>query len=942
MKNNFKSTLNLPETSFSMRGNLAQKEPKIIQKWKDDNLYKLIRNAKKDKPLFILHDGPPYANGNLHMGHAVNKIIKDIIIKAKGLSGFDSPYIPGWDCHGLPIELKVEEKIGKPNHTVSDETFRKACRTYVTEQIKIQKKDFIRMGVLGDWNHSYLTMDFSTEANIIRLLATIISKGYIVRGDKPVYWCIKCCSALSDAEVEYQLKYSPAIDVFFYAKDREKIKSLFKVINVRGPIGLVIWTTTPWSLPANQAVGVQREACYQLVQIKDRAIIIAKILSDKFVQRINLQNWKVIGEVSGTSLEYLQLHHPFMEYDVPIVLSPHVSLEEGTGIVHIAPSLGEEDYLVGINYKLNLENIIDPTGCYKDNTYPDLDGVKIFQANQIIINILQQKRVLLKTETIQHSYPYCWRHKEPIIFRTTGQWFLNIEHQELRKNLLNQISQIQWKPSWGKQRMRHLISSRPDWCLSRQRTWGIPIPLFVEKNNGQLHPDTVCIIEKVAQLVESKGIQAWWDLSSQYLIGKKDAEKYIKVLDTLDVWFDSGSTHIILLQKFFNMTKKKEVDLFFEGSDQYRGWFMSSLIISTILNNKNPCKKILTHGFVVDSQGRKMSKSLGNTISPTEIMNKFGSDILRLWIASTDYTREIVISKESINRSVDIYRRIRNTIRFLLANINDFDPDTQQVNIKNMIALDRLMLQKVHFTQKNIITAYENYEFHKVVQNLMQFCSIELGSFYLDIVKDRQYTSKKNSLLRRSGQTAMFYIVEAMVRWLAPLISFTADEIWGVMPGQRAQYVFTEEWFEQGYNDLNEDHLGNNSFWGELIVLRNEVNKVMEKMRADKKIQASLSSVIELYASGLIEEKLKILGKELKFFLMTSNTKIFSYAIAPTEAYKSNKIENLKFMLSKAPGNKCMRCWHYTLDIGKDVNFPNICSRCVINISGSGEKRFFV
>ncbi|MEI4259823.1 MAG: isoleucine--tRNA ligase [Candidatus Dasytiphilus stammeri] len=942
MTNNFKSTLNLPDTSFSMRGNLAQKEPKIIQKWDDDNLYKLIRNAKKDKPLFILHDGPPYANGNLHMGHAVNKIIKDIIIKAKGLSGFDSPYIPGWDCHGLPIELKVEEKIGKPNHTVSAETFRKACRTYVTQQIKIQKKEFIRMGVLGDWNNSYLTMDFATEANIIRLLGTIISKGYIVRGDKPVYWCIKCCSALSDAEVEYQLKSSPAIDIFFYAKDREKIKSIFKVINVTGPIGLVIWTTTPWSLPANQAVGVHRNAYYQLVQIKDRAIIIAKNLSDKFIQRINLDNWKVIGEVSGTYLEYLQLHHPFMEYNVPIVLSPHVSLDEGTGIVHIAPSLGEEDYLVGINYKLNLENIIEPTGCYKHNTYPDLDGIQIFKANPIIINILQQKRVLLKIETIQHSYPYCWRHKEPIIFRTTGQWFLNIEHEQLRKNLLNQISEIQWKPSWGKNRMRHLISSRPDWCLSRQRTWGIPIPLFVEKNNGQLHPDTVCIIEKVAQLVESKGIQAWWDLSSQYLIGKKDTEKYIKVLDTLDVWFDSGSTHIILLQNFYNMTKHKEVDLFFEGSDQYRGWFMSSLIISTILNNKNPCKKILTHGFVVDSQGRKMSKSVGNTISPTEIMNKFGSDILRLWIASTDYTREIVMSQESINRSVDIYRRIRNTIRFLLANINDFDPETQQVNIKNMIALDRLMLQKVHLTQNNIINAYENYEFHKVVQNLMQFCSVELGSFYLDIVKDRQYTSKKNSLLRRSGQTAMFYIVEAMVRWLAPVISFTADEIWDVMPGQRSQYVFTEEWFDHGYKDLNEDHLGNNSFWEELIVLRNEVNKVLEQMRSDKKIKESLSSVIELYACGSIEEKLKILGKELKFFLMTSNTKIFSYAIAPTAAYKSKKIPNLKFMLSKAPGNKCMRCWHYTRDIGKDVNFPDICSRCVRNISGPGEKRFFV
>ncbi|MEI4269951.1 MAG: isoleucine--tRNA ligase [Candidatus Dasytiphilus stammeri] len=942
MKNNFKSTLNLPETSFSMRGNLAQKEPKIIQKWDHDNLYKLIRNAKKNKPLFILHDGPPYANGNLHMGHAVNKIIKDIIIKAKGLSGFNSPYIPGWDCHGLPIELKVEEKIGKPNYRVSAQNFRKECRTYVTEQIKIQKKDFIRMGVLADWNHSYLTMDFVTEANIIRLLASIISKGYIVRGDKPVYWCIKCCSALSDAEVEYQLKCSPAIDVFFYAKEREKIKSLFKVRNVRGPIGLVIWTTTPWSLPANKAVGVHKDACYQLVQIKDRAIIIAKNLSDKFVQRINIQNWKVIGEVSGRSLEYLQLHHPFMEDDVPIVLSQHVSLDEGTGIIHIAPSLGEEDYLVGINYKLNLENIIEPTGCYKDNTYPDLDGVKIFQANPIIINILQQKRVLLKIETIEHSYPYCWRHKEPIIFRTTGQWFLNIEHQKLRKNLLNQISQIQWKPSWGKKRMRHLISSRPDWCLSRQRTWGIPIPLFVEKNNGQLHPDTVCIIEKVAQLVESKGIQAWWDLSSESLIGKKDAEKYMKVLDTLDVWFDSGSSHIILLENFDNMTKKKEVDLFFEGSDQYRGWFMSSLIISTILNNKNPCKKILTHGFVVDSQGRKMSKSLGNTISPTEIINKFGSDILRLWIASTDYTREIVMSQESINRSVDIYRRIRNTIRFLLANINDFDPDTQQVNIKNMIALDRLMLQKVYLTQKNIITAYENYEFHKVVQNLMQFCSLELGSFYLDIVKDRQYTSKKNSLLRRSGQTAMFYIVEAMVRWLAPLISFTADEIWDVMPGHRAQYVFTEEWFDHGYKDLNKDYLGNNSFWEELIVLRNEVNKVMEQMRSGKKIQESLSSVIELYASGSIEEKLKILGKELKFFLMTSNTEIFSYALAPTTAYKSNKIENLKFMLSKAPGEKCMRCWHYTRDIGKDVNFPDICSRCVINISGPGEKRFFV
>ncbi|WWO96847.1 MAG: isoleucine--tRNA ligase [Candidatus Dasytiphilus stammeri] len=941
MKNDFKSTLNLPTTNFSMRANLAQKEPKILQKWDQDNLYQLIRSAKKGKPLFILHDGPPYANGSVHMGHAVNKILKDIIIKSKGLCGFDSPYIPGWDCHGLPIELKVEQILGKPDHnTVTAENFRQACRSYVIEQVNIQKQDFIRMGVVGDWKNSYLTMDFSTEANIIRLLAKLISQDYILRGYKPVYWCIKCESALSDAEVEYEVKFSQAIDVVFYVKNREKIKSIFKVDNVIGPIGLVIWTTTPWSLPANKAVGVHHDAYYQLIQITDKAIIIAKNLRDQFLHRINIQNWKVIGEVSGNELEYLHLHHPFMNYDIPIVLSNHVSLKDGTGIVHIAPSLGLEDYIVGCNYQLNLANIIEPNGTYKYNTYPDLDGILIFQANPIIINILLKQKILLKIENIQHSYPYCCRHKQPIIFRTTSQWFLNIEHQQLRKNLVNQISKIQWHPKWGKNRMSNLLTSRPDWCLSRQRTWGIPLPLFINPNNGQLHPNTLSIIDKVAKSVEDKGIQAWWDLSTASLIGENDAQKYIKVLDTLDVWFDSGSTHINFLTKFSHQPKIEQVDLFCEGSDQYRGWFMSSLIISTIINNQVPCKNILTHGFVVDSQGKKMSKSLGNTISPKEIMNKFGSDILRLWIASTDYTREIVYSQESINRSIDIYRRIRNTVRFLLANINDFDPNIHLVKLQNMIGLDRWMLEKTQITQDNIITAYENYDFHKVVQNLMQFCSLELGSFYLDIVKDRQYTSQKNSLLRRSGQTTMFYILEFMVRWLAPLISFTVDEIWGMIPGKRSKYVFTEEWFSQLY--FNQDNFIDTSFWKDLIIIRNEVHKVHELMRANNKIKDLLSSIIILYVSDLIEEKLKKLGEELKFFLMTSNTKILTYDLAPEGAYTSDKITNLKFILYNAPGKKCLRCWHYTKDIGKHVNFPDICSRCVINIIGPGETRFFV
>ncbi|MFE0585778.1 isoleucine--tRNA ligase [Pantoea vagans] len=934
----YKSTLNLPETGFPMRGDLAKREPGMLQRWYADNLYGIIREAKKGKKTFILHDGPPYANGSIHIGHSVNKILKDIIVKSKGMAGYDSPYVPGWDCHGLPIEHKVEQMIGKPGEKVSAAEFRAACRKYAAEQVEGQKADFIRLGVLGDWDRPYLTMDFGTEANIIRALGKIIGNGHLHKGAKPVHWCLDCRSALAEAEVEYYDKTSPSIDVMFNAIDADAVRQAFGVAQVNGPISLVIWTTTPWTLPANRAISLHPEFEYQLIQIEGRALILAKELVESVMKRAGVSEWQVLGECKGAALELQKFQHPFLAIESLVVLGDHVTLDAGTGAVHTAPGHGPDDYVIGQKYGIETANPVGPDGSYLPGTYPTLDGINVFKANDMIVELLKEKGALLHVEKLLHSYPHCWRHKTPIIFRATPQWFISMDQKGLRAQSLKEIKGVQWIPDWGQARIESMVANRPDWCISRQRTWGVPMALFVHKESEELHPDTLALMEKVAQRVEQEGIQAWWDLDPRELMGD-DADHYVKVPDTLDVWFDSGSTSYSVVDARPEFGGHAP-DLYLEGSDQHRGWFMSSLMISTAMKGKAPYRQVLTHGFTVDGQGRKMSKSIGNTVAPQDVMNKLGADILRLWVASTDYSGEMAVSDEILKRSADAYRRIRNTARFLLANLSGFNPATDLVKPEEMVVVDRWAVGRAQAAQADIVASYENYDFHEVIQRLMQFCSIEMGSFYLDIIKDRQYTAKGDGLARRSCQTALWHIVEALVRWMAPIMSFTADEIWGYLPGERAQYVFTEEWYE-GLFGLAEDEALNDAYWAELLKVRGEVNKVIEQARADKRIGGALEATVTLYADPELAAKLQALGNELRFVLLTSGAQVADYALANDEAQQSEGLKGLKIALHKAEGEKCQRCWHYTTDVGQNPEHAEVCGRCYTNVAGDGEQREF-
>ncbi|WP_192457885.1 isoleucine--tRNA ligase [Musicola keenii] len=937
----YKTTLNLPETGFPMRGDLAKREPDMLKRWYEQDLYGIIRSAKKGKKTFILHDGPPYANGNIHIGHSVNKILKDIIIKSKGLSGYDSPYIPGWDCHGLPIELKVEQLVGKPGEKVSAAQFREACRKYAAEQVAGQKKDFIRLGVLGDWDRPYLTMDFNTEANIIRALGRIIENGHLHKGAKPVHWCADCGSALAEAEVEYYDKTSPAIDVAFNAVDRAAVLAKFGLSAeaVNGDVALVIWTTTPWTLPANRAIALNAEFDYVLIQLADRAIVVAEGLAEGAAQRIAGSEACCVGNtVKGSDLELLRFRHPFLDFDVPAILGEHVTLEAGTGAVHTAGGHGPDDYVISQKYQLEIANPVGPNGCYLPGTFPGLDGLFVFKANDKIVELLRERGALLHDEKLQHSYPCCWRHKSPIIFRATPQWFVSMDQKGLRKQSLSEIKGVQWIPDWGQARIEAMVANRPDWCISRQRTWGVPMALFVHKETQALHPRTGELIEAVAKRVEDAGIQAWWDLDPAELLGA-EASVYEKVPDTLDVWFDSGSTHASVVDVRPEFAGHA-ADMYLEGSDQHRGWFMSSLMISTAIKGKAPYRQVLTHGFTVDGQGRKMSKSIGNTIAPQDVMDKMGADILRLWIGSTDYSGDIAVSDEILKRSADAYRRIRNTARFLLANLNGFDPALHTVKPEDMVVLDRWAVGCANAAQEEIVEAYESYDFHRVVQRLMQFCSVEMGSFYLDIIKDRQYTAKSDSVARRSCQTALFHIAEALVRWMAPILSFTADEIWAYLPGKRAQYVFTEEWYD-GLFGLDAKESMNETFWAEMLRVRSEVNKVIEQARNDKHIGSSLEAAVTLYADNALYAHLGQLQSELHFALLTSRARVERYENAPANAQQS-ELSGLKVVLTKADGEKCPRCWHYETDIGSDAAHPEVCGRCATNIGGNGEERKFV
>ncbi|MEI4548922.1 isoleucine--tRNA ligase [Pseudoalteromonas spongiae] len=938
----YKHTLNLPETEFPMRGNLAQREPQMLKSWYEKDLYGQIRTAKKGKKSFILHDGPPYANGNIHLGHSVNKILKDIIIKSKTLSGFDAPYVPGWDCHGLPIELQVEKKVGKPGKKVSVAEFREKCRDYAKKQVEGQKADFKRLGVFGDWDKPYLTMNFDFEANAIRVLGRIIKNGHLHKGSKPVHWCTDCGSALAEAEVEYQDKQSPAIDVKFTFADQAALISKFNLADGHegeGDISIVIWTTTPWTLPANRAVAVHEGLEYSLVQIeteqgKQRLVLASDLVKDA-MDRYGVDKFHALGYCQGSDLELLQTNHPFYDFTVPVILGEHVTTDSGTGAVHTAPGHGQEDFVVGQQYNLEVANPVGANGVY----LPDTElfaGQHVFKANASVIDVLTEKGALMHHHALNHSYPHCWRHKTPIIFRATPQWFVSMDQANLRQDSLSEIKKTQWLPEWGESRIANMVEGRPDWCISRQRTWGVPIALFVDKDTGSLHPNTAELIEQVAAKVEEKGIQAWYDLEVTELLSAEDAAQYVKVQDTLDVWFDSGVTHACVVDAREELTGP--ADLYLEGSDQHRGWFMSSMMTSVAINGHAPYKQVLTHGFTVDQNGRKMSKSLGNVISPQDIMNKMGADILRLWVASTDYTAEMTVSDEIFKRSADRYRRIRNTARYLLANLNGFNPETDMVAADEMVALDRWILDRAAVLQDELVAAYDEYQMLVVTQKLMNFCTVELGSFYLDVIKDRQYTAKADSVARRSCQTALYHIAEAMTRWMAPIMSFTAQEIWQVLPGKRDEFVFTGEWY-QGLVKADSAKL-DNAFWQQLLEVRAEVNKVLEAARKEEKIGATLQAEVTLYVGTELEAQLNALGDELRFVLLTSKAAVENKENRPADAVAS-EIDGLFISVAATSAEKCERCWHYCDDVGTHEEHKDICGRCVTNVDGEGEVRQF-
>jgi len=940
----YKDTLNLPETGFPMRGNLANREPEMLKRWYKEDLYGEIRKAKKGKKSFILHDGPPYANGDIHIGHALNKILKDIIIKSKTLAGYDAPYVPGWDCHGLPIELMVEKKVGKPGQKVTAAEFREKCRQYAAVQVEGQKESFKRLGILGEWDKPYRTMDFGTEANIIRALGKIADQGHLLKGFKPVHWCTDCGSALAEAEVEYKDKISPSIDVKFAAKDEATVVEKFALIKDhegQGDVSIVIWTTTPWTLPANRAVTVRSDLEYVLIQVegdKPQRLIVASELAKEVMDRTGIEHYHNLGFATGEDLELVRFKHPFYDFDVPVILGDHVTTEAGTGVVHTAPGHGQEDFVVGQQYGLETANPVGSNGVFLPDT-EFFAGQHVFKANDSVLEVLKEHGALLHHHAYEHSYPHCWRHKTPIIFRATPQWFVSMDQAGLRAKALEAVKGVQWIPDWGQSRIEGMIEGRPEWCISRQRTWGVPIALFVHKETAELHPNSPELIEKVAKLVEEKGIQAWWDVDPAELLGDDDATKYEKVLDTLDVWFDSGVTHYSVVdnREEFN---GHSADMYLEGSDQHRGWFQSSMISAVAMKGVAPYKQVLTHGFVVDGNGRKMSKSIGNVVAPKDVTNRLGADILRLWVASTDYTGEVAVSDEILKRSADAYRRIRNTARFFLANLNGFNPETDLVSVEDMVAIDRWAVGRAKAAQDEIEKAYDEYNTHGVTQRLMQFCSIEMGSFYLDVIKDRQYTAKHGGNAQRSCQTALYYIVEALVRWMAPIMSFTADEIWNEMPGKRNQYVFTEEWFD-GLFGISDGEELNDEFWNDVQAVRGAVNKLLEVARKEKVIGGALQAEVTLYVDSALAQKLNKLEDELRFVLLTSKAAVKSIDEKSNEA-QATEVEGLYVEVKASEAEKCERCWHHVADVGTVNGHENICGRCVTNVEGDGEERHFV
>jgi isoleucyl-tRNA synthetase len=935
----YKHTLNLPQTEFAMKASLAQREPAMLKHWQDMDLYGRIRQQSAGRPSFILHDGPPYANGDLHLGHAVNKSLKDMIIKSRTLMGFDAPYVPGWDCHGLPIEHNVEKKKGKAGQKISYAEFRKACREYAASQVENQKKDFVRLGVLGDWDKPYLTMNFETEANIVRALGRIVENGHLVKGFKPVYWSVVGASALAEAEVEYQDKQSYTIDVRFTAVDPARWLHIFGVSEALTlPLSVVIWTTTPWTLPANQAVCLNGDLDYALLRCTvsteqgEELLVIAADLQDEVMARYGVESVERLGVAKGAAFERALLKHPFVDRQVPVLLGDHVTTDAGTGAVHTAPDHGMEDFVAGQAYGLGTLNLLDDHGVFSAAS-GEVAGDHVYKVDEKILDILKRESALVAVKKITHSYPHCWRTKTPLIYRATPQWFISMTEKGLLDSALEAVKGVQWIPEWGQARIELMLKASPDWCVSRQRTWGVPITLFVHKETGGLHPRTVELFELIAQRIEKTGIEAWFDLQPEELLGE-EAALYNKVSDTLDVWFDSGVTHYAVLEKTAGL--HFPADIYLEGSDQHRGWFQSSLKTSIAMNGVAPYKQVLTHGFTVDENGRKMSKSLGNTISPTEVFNEYGADILRLWVAATDYRGEIAVSPEILKRVADSYRRIRNTARFLLSNMSGFDPAADAVAPENMLALDYWITRQAQLLREQVKKDYENYQFLNVYQKVHNFCVIELGGFYLDIIKDRQYTAKTEGLARRSTQTAMYHITEILVRLIAPILSFTADEIWGFVPGKREDSVFLSL-FDEGLPVLAPQSDFSDEFWMELMAVKTAVNKELEKQRTDKKIGAALSAEVTLYCDDTLTAHLQRLQDELRFVLIVSAATL--RPLSEGAAAAETELAGLRVKVEASAHSKCVRCWHYRADVGSHAEHPELCARCVDNISGNGELR---
>jgi isoleucyl-tRNA synthetase len=920
----YKDTLNLPETPFPMRGDLARREPQWVKEWQDKGVYRRLRAVAKGRPRFVLHDGPPYANGDIHIGTAVNKILKDIIVKSKTLAGFDAPYVPGWDCHGMPIEVQIEKKHGK--HLPTEETLR-LCRAFAAEQIERQKKDFLRLGVLGDWDNPYTTMAPRTEAEEIRVLGRLLEKGYVYRGLKPVNWCFDCGSALAEAEVEYEDRKDPAIDVGFGLADRQKIAAAFGLPGVPDKKGFaVVWTTTPWTLPGNQALNVHPDFSYDLVDTAKGLLIVATELRDACLKRYGLSG-SLLGSCKGRALENIRFRHPFYDRDAPVYLGEYVTLETGTGVVHSAPAYGVEDFESCRRYGMRDDQMLTPVmgdGRFAASL-PLFGGLSIWDANAKIVKAVEERGALLAVDWKHaHSYMHCWRHKTPVILRATTQWFASMDKpiggerrgESLRTTALRGIENTQFFPSWGQARLHGMIANRPDWTLSRQRQWGVPMPFFLHRETGALHPRTPELLEEVAKRVARGGIEAWQRVTAEEMLGP-DAPHYEKSRDTLDVWFDSGSTHCTVMRGSHRAQSEFPADLYLEGSDQHRGWFHSSLLVACMLDGVPPYKGLLTHGFVIDLEGRKMSKSKGNTMAPQEIANTLGAEILRLWVASSDYSSELNLSSEILKRVVESYRRVRNTLRFLLANTSDFDPARNAVPVGEMVEIDRYALAMTASMQEQVAGDYARYQFHLVAQKLLAFCSEDLGAFYLDVLKDRLYTCGADSRPRRSAQTALWHITHSLVRLMAPILSFTAEELWAVFAKEPS--VFLTTWHEL---PRPADAAALVARWARLRELRDPVRKEIEALRAAGRAGSSLQTEVEFAAPAADHDLLASLGEELKFLLLTSAARVGSSS-------------ELKVTVSASEHPKCERCWHYRADVNEEA----LCGRCQSNLKGPGEMR---